>query len=123
MKPNRWQCALVLLVSFCFLATSCTTTRLTQFPTEQAPNALPAVEIGNTVRVTLTSGEVRKFKVTAIEADGLKSKNDRVPYKDMRYLEVKSISGWRTAGLGLGIAITAVAALYLVLLTTLGDEE
>jgi hypothetical protein len=41
----------------------------------------------------------------------------------MRYLEVKRISGWRTAGLGLGIAITAVAAAYLMLLAALGDEE
>jgi hypothetical protein len=111
-----------MLVSFCFLATSCTTTRPIQFPTAQTPDARPEVEAGNRVRVTLNSGEIRQFKVTVVEADALAGKDIRVPYKDMRFLEVKKPSTWRSVGLGLGIVAAVAGALLIVFIATFEDE-
>ncbi len=115
MKPNRWQSALVLLISSCFFVTSCATTRVTSFPNAQTPNVQPDLAVGNTVRATLNTGEVKEFKVTAMEADALVGKNIRIPYKDLRFLEVKKISVTRTAGLALGVGLAMVGALYLFL--------
>ncbi len=122
LKPNRWQSALVLLISSCFLVTSCATTRVTSFPNEQTPNAQPDVAVGNTVRATLNTGEVREFKVTAMEADALVGKNIRIPYKDLRFLEVKKMSTWRSVGLAVGI-VTGVAIAVLARLVSQIDDE
>jgi hypothetical protein len=122
VKPNGWRYALVLLLSGCFLLTSCATTRVTSFPDEQTPNVQPDLTIGNTVRATLHTGEVREFKVTAMEADALVGKNIRIPYKDLRFLEVKKLSTWRSIGLGIGIVVGVAAALFVYLVTHIGSE-
>ncbi len=116
MQPSKWQRALVLLIGCCFLATSCTTTRVTPFPNEQTPNAMPAVSVGDTVKVTLRTGAVRTFKVTALEADGLAGKKLRVPYKDMQLLEIRKVSGWRTLGIGVGLVLVAAATALAILI-------
>ena len=123
MQSKPWQRALVVLISFCFLATSCTTTRVTRFPNEDTPNATPAVTVGDTVRVTLRSGGIKTFEVTAIETDGLTGKKLSVPYKDMAFLEVRKISAWRSVGLGLGLVLAAAGALFLYLISSIDDEE
>jgi hypothetical protein len=122
LKPNRWQSALVLLISSCFLVTSCATTRVTSFPNEQTPNVQPDVAVGNTVRATLNTGEVREFKVTAMEADALVGKNIRIPYKELRFLEVKKMSTWRSAGLALGIVVGVATALFVYLITHIESD-
>lgn len=123
MQPKRWQRALVLLISFCFLATSCTTTRVTRFPNEDTPNATPAVVVGDVVRVTLRSGGTRTFKVTSMEADGLTGKKLSVPYKDMVFLEVKKVSAWRSIGLGVGLVLAAAGALLVHLISSHEDDD
>ena len=122
LKPNRWQSALVLLISSCFLVTSCATTRVTSFPNEQTPNVQPDVAVGNTVRATINTGEVREFKVTAMEADALVGKNIRIPYKELRFLEVKKMSTWRSVGLALGIVVGVATALFVYLITHIESD-
>jgi hypothetical protein len=122
LKPNRLQRALVLLLSCCFLATSCATTRVTSFPNEQTPNIQPDLAVGNTVRATLNTGEVRQFKVTAMEADALVGKNIRILYKDLRFLEVKKMSTWRSVGLGVGIVVGVATALFVYLVTHIESD-
>jgi hypothetical protein len=122
VKPDRWNYVLVLLISTCLFVTSCTSTRPTSFPNEQTPNTQPNVAIGDTVRVTLNTGEVRQFKVTSLHVDALVGKDIRIPYKDVRFLEVKKFDGWRSVGLALGVVVTLAAALFLYLVSRIESD-
>jgi hypothetical protein len=121
MHPST-RLAAVALLTLCLACTGCTTTRFLPVPSAAtASNALPQPQ--SKVTVTLSSGEVRKFKLTGIEADALVGEDVRVPFSDIEKLQETSFSARRTLGLIGGTLVVIAGAVYLALLDYLGDEE
>lgn len=113
---------MIALLSACLACTGCTTTRFLPVPSAAtAPDALPQPR--STVTVTLSSGEVRKFRLTTIDADALVGKDVRVPFSNIEKLQETRFSVGRTLGLITGTIVVIVAAAYGALLDDLDDEE
>jgi hypothetical protein len=99
--------ATALLISICLAGTGCTTTRTLPRPQAASDAKSTGLEPGDKVVVTLTSGDVRTFRVTAIEPDALVGENTRVPFADIEKLQRKKISALKTSGAVVGVLAVA----------------
>ncbi len=107
--------ALILIVS---LVSGCTTYRVAsiQGSPQGAPVTVQEIEPGDKVRVTLNSGEVREFSVTAVDADRISGDGEAHNFSDIKVLEV------RRADESANATIVAVAAIMVFLTFLLLDE-
>jgi hypothetical protein len=112
--------SLVALLSLCLLLDGCTTTR-TISPTSSTSGVSPAVAAGDTVVLTLKSGEVRRMKVESVDATTLTGRNldsarkgssTQLALTDVQSMQVKKVSVPRTGGLV--VAVVAAAAVLTV---------
>jgi hypothetical protein len=105
----------IVLLSICVSVTGCSTTRTLPRHDSIAEVQASGVKPGTKVVVTLTSGEVRTFRITAVEGDALLGSNTRIPYADIAKLEVKRFDGRRTAGVaGATLLVLLGGLVYLV---------
>jgi hypothetical protein len=116
MKSSPWRRIVALIVVTSFFITSCASFQDVQLPTADQPTATPAVKVGDTVEATTRDGAKKRFKVTAVEPDGLVGQDARVAYKDMSSLKLQSAdaekSGTKTTWIVVGIlaAVGVIAA-------------
>ena len=95
------------------LATLAGCTTLEYVPIERAqPETLRTrLEVGETVIVRLHSGDERKFRIRALEADAIVGRGERIAYKDIDRIDVKTVDYEGTAKSTLAVA--AIAAVYI----------
>ncbi|HSD75603.1 MAG TPA: hypothetical protein VLB75_12610 [Steroidobacteraceae bacterium] len=114
MRTGLGRRIVAVIVVASFFITSCASFQNVQLPTADQPTATPAVNVGDTVEATTREGAKRRFKVTAVESDGLVGQDVRVAYKDMTSLRVErqsASSGKTTAWIIVGVvAVAAIAA-------------
>jgi hypothetical protein len=116
MKSDFWRRSVALIVVASFFITSCASFQDVQLPTADQPTAMPAVKVGDTVEAITHDGAKKRFKVTAVEPDGLVGQDTRVAYKDMTSLKVQSAeagkSGTKTTWIVVGVlaAVGVIAA-------------
>lgn len=106
---------LVALLSLCLLLAGCTTTRTIALTSAAAPD----VAAGDTVVLTLKSGEVRRMKVESVNATTLTGRNldsarkgttTQLALTDVQSMQVRKVSGWRTGGLAVGVVVAVAVA-------------
>jgi hypothetical protein len=85
MKIRSWNRAVALLAAVSYLA-GCA--NLQNVPLGQSIGH-PDVAVGQSVVVTMKSGEKKNFTVTSVENDALVGSNARVSYSEMARLDVK----------------------------------
>ena len=114
MRTGLGRRIVAVIVVASFFITSCASFQDVQLPTADQPTAAPAVNVGDTVEATTREGAKKRFKVTAVESDGLVGQDVRVAYKDMTGLRVErqsASSGKTTAWIIVGVvAVAAIAA-------------
>lgn len=114
MRTGLGRRIVAVIVVASFFITSCASFQDVQLPTADQPTATPAVNVGDTVEATTREGAKKRFKVTAVESDGLVGQDVRVAYKDMTSLRVErqsASSGKTTAWIIVGVvAVAAIAA-------------
>ena len=118
MTTNKWQRATAFVCIVSFLVTSCTSLHQISIPGSETTAAVPAVQVGDSVVINTKTGEEKKFKVTAIEADALVGKDVRVPYADMASLSVRELHSGKTT---LAIVIVVLAILTIVGIAALDE--
>ena len=106
MIPNRWQRMVAAVCAVTLLLSGCTTLHDVPIPSGETPPSLPQVKVGDEVVILTKTLQKKKFTVTAVEADALVGKGERVAYADMATLGVKQISKGATTVLLVVIGIT-----------------
>lgn len=107
--------AIALLTIAAFLTTGCASMQPVALNHGAAGVERPAVHVGETVVVKTTSGQTRKFTVTAVEDDALVGEGVRVPYAEIASLDASRAGGHKmSTGLIVGIVV-GVAALAVAL--------
>lgn len=128
LKPT-----LVAVLSLCLMLSGCTTTR-TIAPTSSTSGVAPAVAAGDTVVLTLKSGEVRRMKVESVDATTLTGRNldsarkgssTQLALTDVRSMQVRKLSVPRTGGMvvaaAAAVAVLTAGILVLAQCGTNGD--
>ena len=123
---------LVVLLSLCLLLAGCTTTRTIAL-TSAAGGVAPDVAAGDTVVLTLKSGEVRRMKVESVNATTLTGRNldaarkgtiTQLALTDVQSMQVRKVSGWRTGGLAVGVVVAvAVAVVGALIIAQCGTNS
>jgi hypothetical protein len=98
-KVHNHATALVALISICVAATGCTTTRTLPRPAMAAEAQSAGLRPGDKLIVTLRTGEVRKFRLIAVEADALTGKDVRISFADIEKLQTRKVSGRKVAAI------------------------
>jgi hypothetical protein len=114
-QVRRHTTATVVLASICLAATGCTTTRTLPRPAAAMEVQSAGLEPGDKVIVTLPSGEVRKFRLTAIEADALVGKDERIAFADIQKLQTRKVSGRKVAGIVVATLVVIGGALAMAI--------
>ena len=105
------KCALIALLSACMVMAGCTSTRHVPFGNLPA-NEAPALDAGETVRVVLKSGQVRRLKIAAVDHDTITGRDldsagsgvsIQLALADVQTMEVRHVNSGRTTALVLGI--------------------
>lgn len=107
-KVHKHATAAVVLISICLAAAGCTTTRTLPRPAAAIEAQSAGLKPGDKVIVTLASGEVRKFRLTAIEADALVGKDVRIAFADIEKLQSRKVSGRKVAAF-VGATVVVIA--------------
>jgi hypothetical protein len=111
--------ALITILCSCLVLHGCSSMRALPVAAVQEDSA--ALSVGDSIRVTLRSGEVRRLKLVAVERDVLtgvdldsprSATSLQIAIADVHALEVRKTSLLRSAGLGVGVL--AVIAVGLV---------
>jgi hypothetical protein len=104
---------LVALLSLSLVLTGCTATRLV--PLSQAPAML---EAGDSIEVTLKSGELKKLKFLSIDAETLTGREQRasraavqIALSEVQVLEQRRFSAGRSLGAMAGVVVGVLAVL------------
>jgi hypothetical protein len=121
------KAGLVALLSICLVSAGCTTSRTVYL---SDAGALATLEKGDLIDVTLKSGEVRKLKLTAIDANSVSGTDARsrrttvqLALAEVQSLDVRKLSFGKTVSFGSGVLFGA-GALFLALLTAAhADDE
>jgi hypothetical protein len=112
--------AVVALLGICLVLTGCSTTHYIPFNNLKA-NESPALSPGDTVRVTLKSGQIRRLKVAAADAQTITGLDldkahsgisVQIALADVQTLQVREYEGGRTFWLVAGIVAIVAAAMY-----------
>jgi hypothetical protein len=98
---------IIALCSLCIVAAGCTTARPVPLPQVASETQATGIKPGDRVVVRLRSGEIRRFRVTAVDADALIGKGDRIAFADIEKLEHRKFSVGRTAGIVGGVLAAA----------------
>lgn len=111
MTLNIWRRAIALIAVTTFLSTGCASLQPVALNQSAGHIERPSVNVGESVVVKTTSGQTRKFTVTAVEDDALVGKGVRVPYAEMAQLDVSRPGehGKMSTGLIVGIVVGVVA--------------
>ena len=75
----------------------CQTTRPVEFQSHEA--LIGKLARNDDVRIWLRDGRVLDLKIAAIEADALRSAEQRIPLAQIERIERREFSAWRTTGL------------------------
>lgn len=91
-----------------------------------APHHLPATRLAaapavRTVRVTQVDGTRRVLRRPALVGDSLVGRGGAVALRDVRRVEVRRVSAWRTAAVSAGGLAVAAAAAFLALASTVAE--
>lgn len=112
--------ALITLLGICLVLAGCSTTRTVALGGVPGM-AVPNVKAGDSVRIVMKSGEVRRLKLSAVDANTLTGKDldargsattVQIAMTDVQSLEARRFSTGRTAGLTIGV-IVAIATLVV----------
>jgi hypothetical protein len=115
MTVPSWRRAIALLAVTAFLSTGCASLQPVALAHSGDRIERPSVNVGESVVVKTTSGQTRKFTVTAVEDDALVGAGVRVPYAEMASLDVSRQGEHKMkTGVIVGIVV-GVAALALAL--------
>lgn len=111
MTSSFWRRAVSLAAVAAFLTTGCATTQPVALNHSGGHVERPSVNAGESVVVKTTSGQTRKFTVTAVEDDALVGKDVRVPYSEIASLDVARPGEHKkmSTGLIVGIVVGVVA--------------
>jgi hypothetical protein len=119
-----WKRLAVAVLSAALALPACTTLRDVPMPVSTATTHAPNVHAGDVVRVTLRSGEKKKFKVTVVTSDALLGTNVRVPFEEIQNLQKRENSGWKSAMLISAGAVVVLAGLLMyAILNGLDDGD
>lgn len=118
MATYKRKRAIAFACCVSILLTSCTSLNRVSIPGAETTAAVPAVQVGDAVVITTRSGEKKGFKVTAVEADALAGKGERVLYTEMASLSVKYTSAGKSA---LAVAAVVFGILIIVGIESMGD--
>lgn len=109
-RVHRRTIAAAMLISLCLAATGCTTTRTLPVPRSASQTLSSDIKPGNSVVLTLKSGQTRKLRVTSVEPDALVVKGERIPFADIEKLQRRKFSIIKTAGAVVGAAAVVFGA-------------
>jgi hypothetical protein len=121
--------ALIALLSICLVLAGCTAPRTVYL---SDAGALASLEEGDRVDVTLKSGEVRKLKLTAIDATSLtgtalnarqRRTTVQLALAEVQSIDLKKFSLGKAASFGSGILVGAGALLFVLLAASHDDDE
>jgi hypothetical protein len=104
---------LLSVVAVALLVTLGGCSTLEYVPIERAqPETLRTqLEVGDNVIVRFRSGDQRQFRIRALEPDAIVGRDERIAYKDIDRIDVKTVDYEGTAKTAL--AFTALAAVYI----------
>jgi hypothetical protein len=114
------KAALITLMNICLALAGCSTTRTVALGSVPGV-AVPNVKAGDSVRITMKSGEARRLKLSAVDANTLTGKDldargsgtiVQIAMTDVQSLEQRRFSTGRTAGLTIGV-IVGIATLVV----------
>jgi hypothetical protein len=114
MKIPAWQRAIALFAITAFLTTGCASLQPVSLNHSAGSIERPSVNVGESVVVKTTSGQTRKFAVTAVDDDALVGNGVRVPYAEIASLQVSRAQHKMKTGVIVGI-VAGVAALALAI--------
>jgi hypothetical protein len=112
--------ALILLLGLCLALTGCTTTHNIPFSNLQG-NQAPAISPGESVRVTLKSGQVRRLKVAVVDAETITGRDldakdsgtsIQIALADVQALHVREFEGKQTFWLVFGVVAGVLTIAY-----------
>lgn len=115
MTHTIWRRAIALIAATAFLTTGCASLQPVALNHSAGQVQRPSVNVGENVVVKTTSGQTKKFTVTAVEDDALVGQGVRVPYADMAKLDVAragehgKMSTGLIVGIVVGVAVLAAA--------------
>ena len=100
MKPRSLPVTVVVLSAF--VLNACHSTRRIALPDSTPPPPTAGVfselKAGDTVRVTIRTGEKATFTLAEVQAEGVVAQDGRrIPFADMWQLEKRHVSGTKTA--------------------------
>ena len=100
------RCFVLLLA--CLLATGCSTLKPVEMPPEEVQLKIAAgelIEVGDTVKIATSDGEVKSFKVTGITDALVSGDGVEVPIDEIVAVETKEFSVGKTAALAGGTVV------------------
>lgn len=115
MKERARRAVWPLLLA-CVTCASCTHLENVPLPQYGADDL-----VGHEVRVTTTDGRVLQFEVDTVTDDAISGEGERVAFSDIRRLERRELSGWKTAGAVATVLAVAASAALLVFLAVWMD--
>jgi len=122
--------AVIALLGICLVLTGCTTTHYIPFNNLQA-NEAPALRPGDKVRVTLKSGQIRRLKIAAADAQTItgldldkahSGTSVQIALADVQTLQVQEFEGVRTFWLVAAVVAIVAAGMYASAASGLGGE-
>jgi len=113
---NNKNLRVALAAALLVMLAGCTTLEYVPINRSRPEELRKQLAVGETVHVRLQSGDRRQFRISALDADGMIGRADRVAYKDIDLLEVETRDYSGTAKTVLvagGIAVAFVALAVL----------
>jgi len=108
---NTRNCLSIVVVALLVTLGGCSTLEYVPIERAQPETLRTQLEVGDTVIVRLHSGDQRQFRIRALEPEALIGRDERIAYKDIDRIDVKTVDYAGTAKSAL--AVTALAAAYI----------
>ena len=102
MNIQPWKRAMAFIAVAAYLATGCASLQRV---------AVTDVKVGESVVVQTSSGETKKFTVTAVENDALVGRDVRVAKSEIAALDVRRSGEGANKGLIIGAVVVGVLAI------------
>ena len=128
MTPSIWRTGRTLTASvLCvLLAAGCSSHQRIEMPGVSSATVPPSPSVdhlkaGDTVRITMRTGETLSFPIQEVQPDGLVAKGgSRFLYRDIARLEKRHFEKTKTIALAVGLGIAAFSILILVVIAAEG---
>jgi hypothetical protein len=122
MKNNNLRSTLAAGVVFITLS-ACSTLEYVPINRSKPEELRSQLTVGETVNIRLQSGDQYQFRILALEADAIVGRDERIAYKDIDLLEVKTVDYEGTAKTAAAVGALALVYIAAMVIEAELDEE